>query len=95
MVLKTGPDQPVRLPDGHDSSPVRQIGPKSDRTGIGPDEPVVRQANRTNQPVPSEPSGSTFFFFFPPSICAAVPIVAGHWSVIPLAAAPTRWKALP
>ena len=35
------------------------------------------------------------FFFFPPSIRAAVPIVAGHWSVVPLAAAPTRWKALP
>ena len=48
IVLKTGPDQPVRLSVSHGSSPVRWIGPKDDWIGIGP----------------SEPDGSTIFFFF-------------------------------
>ena len=92
-VLKTGPDRPVRPSTGHHSGPVRPFGPQRGWAGIEPDEPTIRPPNRTNRPVPFEPSGSNFFF--PPSIRAAAPIVAGHWSVVPLAAAPTRWKALP
>ena len=59
--------------------------------------------DRTSEP--DEPAGSLrtvqlnlfsfCFCFFPPSIRVAVPMFAGHWSVVPLAAAPARWKALP
>ena len=50
---RTGPAGPST---GHGSGPVRWIRPEDDWTEIGPDEPAV-------WPVPSEPNGSTFFFY--------------------------------
>ena len=69
MVLKTGPDQLVRLvrpPAGHGSSPVRPIGPGSNR------KPELNCLNRwfdwrtrRTSRFPSYPK----FIFLPPSLC--------------------------
>ena len=99
MVLKTGLDQLVRPSIGHDSGPVRLIGPGSNRTGIEPFEPAVRLTNRTNWSIPFEPNIS-FSFPFPLSPCdwyqhchlERCPADNGTstvaWSIIPLAAPP-------
>ena len=80
-VLKTG-RRPVIIPVRSQRGWAR----------IEPAEPEIGPPNRTNRPTQFF---FLFFFFFPPSIRAAVPMFAGHWSVVPLAAAPARWKALP
>ena len=74
MVLKTGPDRPVRPvgpPTGHRSGSVWSsfrfgpvIRPDGDRTEIGPLEPAVQLVNRTNWPVLREKTSSNYFNFF-------------------------------
>ena len=64
MVLKTGPDWLVRSSTGHGSGLVRSIGPELCWIGIRPVEPVVRQANRTNRPIPFKPDGSIIIIIF-------------------------------
>ena len=46
IVLKTEPDQLVRLSTGHSFGPVRWIRPKDDWTRIESGEPAVRSVNR-------------------------------------------------
>ena len=75
MVLKIRPDRLVRLVRlsiGHDSDPVRPIGPENNRIGIEPFEPATWRANQTNRPVLSGPSSS---FSFPLSHAVDTPIV--------------------
>ena len=50
MVLKTGPDRPVRPLTAHGSGPIRPIRSEWYWTGVGPLEPEVQPVNQTNQP---------------------------------------------
>ena len=77
MVLKTGSDKPVQPSAGHSSDPVVPIGLESNRTGIGPFEPTVRPANRTNQSISSRPNNSFSF-----SLPCAVGTPTITWSVV-------------
>ena len=54
--------QLVRPSAGHDSGPIRWIGPEDEWTEIGLSETAVQPMNRTNWLVSFEPNGSTFFF---------------------------------
>ena len=48
MFLKTESDRPVRPSAGHDSGPIRSIGPENGQSEIKPVKPVVQPENRMN-----------------------------------------------
>ena len=86
MVLKIGPDRPVRPAIGHYSGLVRRIGPGSDSRRSG-----QRLGGSIGEP--DEPSVQ-FFFSFLLASARPIPVIFGHQSVVPVAAlSPKRSKA--